>query len=143
MLRDFRLYCVFASSAFWLGGFAFYFGVVVPIGGAIVGGSEQGFVTQQVTHWLNLIGVVSMLFLAWNWATAKTRLQLATLVIVAICQIGLFVMHYYLDAMLDTKSRSVIEPTKFSTLHESYEAIATIQWVAGMVHLFGIVRCRK
>lgn len=43
----------------WLGGLTFYAGIVVPIGTEIVGGTEQGFVTQRVTNWLNALGVVA------------------------------------------------------------------------------------
>lgn len=140
LIRDIRLYCVLACWSLWIGGFTFYFGVVVPTGGAIVGGSEQGFVTQQVTHWLNLIGAASLLVLIWNAMAVRSRLLIATLCIMAICQVLLFAMHYRLDALIDTQTRTIIEPVGFRTVHESYEIAATVLWLAGMIHLFGVVR---
>ena len=44
--------------AIWWGGLSFYALFVVPIGTEIVGGFEQGFITQRVTNWLNAIGVI-------------------------------------------------------------------------------------
>ena len=143
LLRDIRLYCVVASWSIWIGGFTFYFSVVVPTGGAIVGGTEQGFVTQQVTHWLNLIGVASLLLMLWNTIAARSRLLVATLSIMAVCQVSLIVMHYRLDALIDSRSRQIIDPVHFRTVHESYEIAATIQWLAGMIHLFGVVRTAR
>jgi hypothetical protein len=118
----------------------FYFGVVVPAGGAIVGGLEQGLVTQQATHWLNLIGVAAMGVMLWNASATKSRLLIATLAVMAACQVALFAMHYQLDAMIDVKAREVIDTSSFHAMHEAYESVATIQWIAATVHLFGIVR---
>jgi len=140
MRRDIRLFCVFVSWSIWIGGFTFYFSVVIPTGGAIVGGSEQGFITQQVTYWLNLIGTASLLILLWNAIALRSRLLIATLSIMAFCQAALFAMHYGLDAVIDAQSRNVIEPARFRTLHEFYEIAATVLWLAAMAHLFGIVR---
>ena len=41
--------------ATWWGGLTFYSVVVVPIGSEQIGSTEQGFITQQVTWWHNLI----------------------------------------------------------------------------------------
>ena len=40
-------YLAILAWALWIGGLAFYFGVVVPVGSTVIGGSEQGFVTQS------------------------------------------------------------------------------------------------
>src|SRR5215471_8442423 len=39
----------------WWGGLCFYAVVVVPIGTEEIGAVEQGFITQRVTWWHNLI----------------------------------------------------------------------------------------
>ncbi|MCA9269901.1 MAG: hypothetical protein KDA41_15580, partial [Planctomycetales bacterium] len=44
----------------WWGGLTFYAGVVVPVGAAVFGSTEQGFVTQRVTNWLNLLLAVAL-----------------------------------------------------------------------------------
>ena len=95
--RDIRLYCAIMAWSIWLGGFTFYFGVVVSVGGGIVGGTEQGFVTQQVTTRLNLIGVASLVILLWNALAGRSRLLMATLLIMALCHAALFTLHYQLD----------------------------------------------
>jgi hypothetical protein len=38
---------------FWQGGFTFYASVVVPIGQEVFGPLRQGFLTRQVTVYLN------------------------------------------------------------------------------------------
>lgn len=116
----------------------FYFGVVVPVGGGIVGGREQGFVTQHVTLRLNLIGAASLLMLAWNSWVAKSRLLIITLALMLVCHAALFAMHHWLDLMI--VSREISDQVRFASLHESYEGISTVQWVAAMAHLIGIVR---
>jgi uncharacterized membrane protein len=63
----------------WWGGLTFYSAIVVPIGTNVLQSSEQqGLVTQQVTKYLNALGLVAAVVLAWNaWqyrAIAKTKL---------------------------------------------------------------------
>src|SRR5436190_15643209 len=62
-----RRYLFTVATALWLGGFTFYSTVVIHTGHRVLGGLlEVGFVTQRVTSWLNLIGVVALLILLWN-----------------------------------------------------------------------------
>jgi len=51
------LWTVFVLLLFavWWGGLTFYAAIVVPIGTELIGASEQGFVTQQVTQWHNAV----------------------------------------------------------------------------------------
>lgn len=141
-LRDIRVGCVILAWSIWIGGFMFYFGVVVPVGGAIVGGSEQGFVTQQVTFKLNLIGLVALSVMSWNTWVVRSRLLVVTLIIMVLCHVGLFVMHHRLDALIEARS---LAQSQFASLHESYEGLSTVQWIAAMAHLVGVVRavCRS
>src|SRR5436190_19571918 len=61
-----RRYLFTVATALWLGGFTFYSTVVIHTGHRVLGGLlEVGFVTQRVTSWLNLIGVVALLVLLW------------------------------------------------------------------------------
>ncbi len=51
-----RTWCLLSLIG-WQGGFAFYSGVVVPVGAEVLGSElEQGWVTRSVTPWLNGIG---------------------------------------------------------------------------------------
>src|SRR5262245_57620805 len=101
MKRAIGLYLVVAAWAFWMGGFSFYFGVVVPTGGEVIGASEQGFVTQQVTHWLNLSSVAVLAILLGHAMAAQSRFLLVTCGIMVAFQVTLFVVHAQLDHMLN------------------------------------------
>jgi hypothetical protein len=123
-----------------MGGFGFYFAVVVPVGGKVLGGSEQGFVTQQVTHWLNLIGLFVLPFLLWNAAASHHRLLITSWLLLAVLQAGLFAMHHRLDSLIDAPSRIVKNDAQFHRWHEWYETVATIQFLVAAIHLGGITR---
>lgn len=58
MLARWRTFLLFQAWLAWQGGFFFYAAVVVPIGSDVLGSPiTQGFVTQEVTRWLNILGV--------------------------------------------------------------------------------------
>ena len=139
MFRAISLYVTLLLWAVWLGGFVFYFGVVVPTGGRIVGGTEQGFVTQKVTDWLNLIGAASLVIFLAQALLSKSRLLLATWGVMLVCQITLFLMHWQLDLLADAKTMAISDSKRFGSLHETYELVATALWIAGMVYLGGLV----
>src|SRR2546421_12981299 len=86
-----RRFLVIVALGFWLGGFTFYAGVVIHTGHRVVGGMrETGFLTQQVTGWLNVSGVAALAILLWNaiacwkapgrWARGGLCLQMSTLI---------------------------------------------------------------
>jgi hypothetical protein len=50
--------------ALWWGGLTFYASVVVPTGARILHShTKQGFITQEVTNWINVTGMVAGLLL--------------------------------------------------------------------------------
>jgi hypothetical protein len=120
---------------FWLGGFTFYAGVVVPIGTDVLGSaSEQGVITRQVTNWLNLAGAVALG--AWSWdlaanpAPSRTgqRLRwLLWLVLVALHAV-LACLHPWMAALLDAEQQGGFDPDVFRALHRSYLWVSTVQW---------------
>src|SRR5262245_19686193 len=62
MTLVFRRMILLVALMFWQGGFMFYGGVVVPVGAQILGSeTEQGFITQSVTNYLNLAGAVCLI----------------------------------------------------------------------------------
>ena len=62
MILVIRRMLLLVSLMFWQGGFMFYGSVVVPVGGRILGSeTEQGFITQSVTNYLNLAGAVCLI----------------------------------------------------------------------------------
>src|SRR5579884_592805 len=66
-----RRYLTLIALSFWQGGFTFYAAVVVPIGQQVFGHLRQGFLTRQVTVYLNLIGAVALLVLLWDLLFAR------------------------------------------------------------------------
>jgi hypothetical protein len=52
-----RRYCYILLMAAWMGGFTFYALIVIPTAERVLDSMrDTGFITQQVTRWLNLIG---------------------------------------------------------------------------------------
>lgn len=142
LLRAVFAYLAILVWAFWMGGFAFYFGIVVPAGGAIVGGTQQGIVTQQITFWLNIIGVVALPVLLGNALRTQKRWQLGVWSVMLICQAALFLLHRELSSRIDTTAMTVSDVGRFGTLHEIYEAVSTVLWLAAMIHAWSFVPIR-
>jgi hypothetical protein len=41
--------------------------------------------------------------------------------------------------MLDVQTHSVINPSSFHSLHETYLAIVSVQWFAGLVQFIAVI----
>lgn len=129
-----RFLLVFALM-FWQGGFLFYTGIVVPIGGAVLGShTQQGFVTQAVTHRLNLAGGVALGLWACDIlfsgrAMPRTRwLAWLLWLLLAGLLVCLVSLHVRLDAMLDIAAQEVRDPTRYRPWHRIYLWLSTVQW---------------
>ena len=128
-----------ACFAFWMGGFSFYGGVVVTVGSQVVAGgeSEFGFVTQRVTSWLNVTGIVSIawfMICAWiDWQDSKQlrwvhRMIFLCLMLIAIGQAILWVDHAMMDRKLDAEQHAILVKTAFRTGHKIYILTSTVIW---------------
>lgn len=141
MIRRFLVICL---VAFWVGGFTFYTGVAIPEASEVLGGHrEAGFITQRVTQWLNLAGVVTLAALAWNvaagWRVAAKceRGWLGgTLAFMIATEIALLVLHPLLDGKLDSSARQILRGTNFDSWHRAYLWISTAQWFAAVAHIW-------
>ena len=131
-----------ALFAVWWGGFTFYAVIVVPTGHLVLHSRvRQGFITQQVTTWLNLIGVVVLVaFLVRiiidrppRSTVGRSRTAFAAWSLTAATLAGLFWMHPHLDGFLDPVSRTVSDDDLFYAWHRWYLVVATLQWVASAV----------
>lgn len=142
-----------ALFAAWFGGFTFYTAIVVPIGTDVLGSSRtQGFVTQQVTDKLNLIGGPTILMMMIDliiFRRTRSR-KLNTWSAMTLAGIGflwcvLMVVHPMLDAMLQPEHEHVLDDAKFYSLHRVYLWTSTIQWLLCWVWLVIYVRnlCAK
>jgi hypothetical protein len=143
LLATIRRFLFIAAVAFWLGGFTFYTSVVIHIGGRSLGSVRQGFITQRVTDWLNVAGAVALPLMFWNMAatwrarTRPLRLALAaTWVLMALVQIELFALHPLMDRLLDAGAKHVLDYERFDRIHYVYLMSSTVQWAAGLVHVW-------
>lgn len=128
--------------AVWWGGFTFYALAVVPTGHQVLRSKvRQGFITQQVTNKLNALGAVTLAALAWQVIAVRRAKSRRWFRVASISWAGmavtlalLFWLHPHLDALLDPTARSVIDDEKFYALHRWYLIVATVQWLAGLIH---------
>lgn len=133
-----------ATFALWFGGFTFYVSFVVPIGTEVLGSAaRQGFITQQVTNWLNVtcgFAVTLMgleLILQWHtYAGFRRYFQLINLVLIVAFLIALVWIHPIMDRMLIPEIEDVTDYDKFYGLHRIYLWLSTFQWVAAWLWLF-------
>lgn len=137
-----RRYAVLLIFALWMGGFTFYTLVVIPTGGKVLGSERDvGFITQQVTNWLNWLGLLALLILGWN-AQAEGRGILKLLLscawlAMALTEAGVFLLHRIIDGLLDTETHKIHGPLDhFFVWHRSYMAVASLQWLAALIYLW-------
>ncbi len=142
MMGMLRRMFVVAAFAFWQGGFTFYAAVVVPIGRQVLGSAkEQGFITRQVTVYMNLAGGCALALFAWDIAGAKDpaawrrRLRWVTWLGMVLALAILFWLHPHLDQMLDPETWGIFDRPNFRTYHRWYLWISTVQCGLGLVFL--------
>lgn len=137
-----RLFVCICALAFWQGGLTFYAVVVVPVANSILVGGEQGFVTQQVTNWMNRVGVLVMCILVVQGAQMRSRVFWWMCAFLGATLAGLFVIHARVDALLDPASFSVVDRERFGLWHEAYLTVITIQWCAALMAAWLLLRRR-
>ena len=124
------------TTGLWLGGLTFYAAVVVPIGTEIIGGTEQGFITQRVTNWLNLLGIVTLILLAINAWSERTNAIVGSWCLASVCQASLLAIHRVLDAQLDSVTQSIGDADTVYQSHRYYLIVTTVMWLAVLAHLW-------
>jgi hypothetical protein len=142
MLTLLRRYLVILTLAFWMGGFTFYTGLVIGIANEVLGDERDvGFITQQVTNWLNWIGILALIILgcsAWVERRGIPRLlMLLSWLAMALLEVGLFFVHAALDQRLETATHKINGPMHiFFNWHRLYMVVATGQWCAALIYLW-------
>ena len=132
-------FVVMASLMFWQGGFTFYAAVVVPLGQEMFG-KRQGFLTREVTDYLNLSGAVALLLLAGDIALVRDLprrrwLRGAAWGVMAAGLAALVWLHPQLDQYLDLEARRILDRGGFRFTHRWYLWISTLQWGAAIVYI--------
>jgi hypothetical protein len=127
--------------ALWQGGFMFYGAIVVPVGARVLESeTEQGFITQQVTVWLNGCGLAALV--GWLWVllvdggpsrSLKKPLLLWGGLLVTL--LLLVIVHGRMDRLLDIEGHSVVNPIAFYTHHRVYLILSTLQWLGSIALL--------
>src|SRR5262245_34949825 len=133
--RLYRFVCL-AAIAFWMGGFTFYALVVIPIGSRLLGSVQQGLITQQVTQWMNLSGVLALCILLPG--VRRKPMVIGSWLVMAISLAALYWLHPRLDALIDSSARELFDDRQFYRWHQLYLATVAIQWGAALVHLWGL-----
>jgi len=128
-----RFVCLFSLSV-WVGGFTFYSAVVIPVLHESLGSLETGYVTQQVTDYLNAAGAVAVAF--WwlaDWAdhsggpALARRARLGLLAATTVLLLGLIGLHRVMDGRLGSGGLRGSYP-----LHRAYLVVSTAQWFANL-----------
>ena len=138
-----RRYLVLLAISLWLGGFTFYSVVVIHTAHRVLDSMlETGLITQQVSNWLNIIGVGALLILLWNTAVewrhgtqVRWLLSAGWLIMTAI-QVWLFLLHPVLDRQINLETRHLVDRQQFRPVHTFYVTLSTVQWAAGLIYLF-------
>lgn len=136
-----RRFLVIQALMLWQGGFLFYAGVVVPTGTEVLGSFTQGRVTRHVTDAMNLIGLFTLVFLAWDhWQSnglqsgQRSRWIIWSILVVSLA--ALFVIHPRIESLVDfAPDGHIANYPAFYLWHRVYLYIATAQWVAGLVYV--------
>ena len=145
MILVFRRMVLLVSLMFWQGGFMFYGGVVVPVGGRILGSeTRQGFITQSVTNYLNLAGAVCLIvWLEHLWHDRRngvSKLEWGLWIFAAVSVIVLAGLHVKMDHMLSVESSSVLDPEWFGRFHKMYivDEFSTVACMPRLAVLGGV-----
>lgn len=123
-------YVLTISWAMWWGGLSFYAIVVVPIGTEQFGSVGQGFVTQQVTQWHNVMSLLILVCTSVEAYRSQSRILWMFAVGLLLISVGLFGWHHRLTQMMDFKEQSV--PSDFYSQHAVYLWITAAQWGLGL-----------
>lgn len=125
-------------AAVWWGGLTLYAGVVVPIGTDLLGSTEQGFVTQRVTHGLNALAAATLV-VSLRWVLKSRSLRMKSVWSLQLaCLVGLLFLHPRLDGLLDETTRSLHESDRFYQVHRVYLWVTMVQWLSGAGLLWGL-----
>ncbi len=124
--------------AAWWGGLCFYAIVVVPIGTEMIGSVEQGFITQRVTGWHNVLTGAFLVCLIIEAIHQRSRALWLSVAALAIIEIGLVAWHWQLTGMMDFTGQSV--PSDFYEKHAIYLWITAAEWFLGIALSLTFVR---
>jgi Na+-driven multidrug efflux pump len=136
-----RRFLALIALFFWQGGFTFYASVVVPIGQQVFGPLRQGFLTRQVTVYLNLAGALALLVLVWDLLATREpskwrqRSRWLLWIGMMLSLLWLIRLHGQLDEHLVAKGYIIRDADVFRWGHRLYLWISSVQWAWGLLYL--------
>jgi hypothetical protein len=136
------------GPAFWVGGIAFYGGLVIPKAHEVLSSHREiGFVTRQVTGTANVLGAVVLgvlllhTALAWKTLSRGSRITMAaSWAIMAAALVTLFLLRAHLDGMLDPAGLTLRDRARFMPLHERRLNVTGVLCLGGLVHLWAMLK---
>ena len=138
VLVSWRLLLVLLWGLWW-GGLCFYAVVVVPIGTDSIGSVDQGFITQRVTWWHNVIFAAFLACLVVEAFRRRSRALWIFAAALGAIAIALVFWHARLTGMMDFRYRDV--PATFYGLHAVYLWITAAEWGLGIILPAWLFRC--
>lgn len=122
------------TLSIWWGMFTFYAGIVVPVGMKVLGSHTQmGFVTQEVSKYLNVLSLIVFLMYAYSLRSNEFSEDVLIEQIMSFSLIGfqilLCVIHFFLTNLLDFKQHIILNSEKFYVFHRVYLIIETLIWL--------------
>jgi hypothetical protein len=133
------------TLSIWWGVFTFYACIVVPVGMDVLGSHTQmGFVTQEITKYLNIISLILFIIYAYTLRNDEFSEDVLIEQIISFSLIGfqllLFVIHIFLTDLLDFKNHIVLNQEKFYVFHRVYLIIETLIWLVVSWRLFVLIK---
>ena len=133
---------MFTFSA-WQGGFFFYATFVVPIGTNVLESAVlQGAITQRVTHWLNLLGAISLILLVCDQLACASGRKWRWLAwsVMALSLLVQFSLHPILDSHFHPDDLTYSDRAAFKFWHGVYLWTSAVQWFAGLLAVWLMIR---
>ena len=138
-MKHLRRFLVFQSLLAWQGGFFLYATFVIPIGTEVLeSAAQQGAITQRVSNWLNVLGVLALVLLAVDQIAVRPLRKSRWVVwfMAALCHIYQLVLHPCLDSQFDPATLAIKDRQRFYFWHETYLTAAGIQWFACLIAIW-------
>lgn len=129
--------------ALWWGGFTFYTTAVVHVGTQVLhSATKQGFITQQVAHYLHALGGLALAAVLWELsarrkASQARRLDEIAWLVAVLALLAQVPVHFQMTALLDIPHREVLNEIRFYQFHRLYLCLATTQWLGSLLLLLG------
>lgn len=135
-------FLVLTTFAFWQGGFVFYSAVVVPVAMSVLRPPRsQSFVTLDVTRYLNLAGLVTLLllglevFLTRDGSNRRRIWRWLCWLLMTVSLGALFWLHPRLAAHMDRIDQVIVDREAFYPWHRLYLGTSTAQWFFATIFL--------